>query len=210
MLNRFSYIFLLGLLALAALLYIQYARIHDEGPQRFTGVDRCRVCHEAASTGSQFKVWLNGPHAHAHKAIETDSAKALLARAGSGFTIDSCLGCHSTLGRSAGSEIETRLVTEGVGCERCHGPGSNYADYNTMMHRPEFTSHGGVVGSLRDCYQCHAASVGPGTRHCPFQRTAFNADTAWRFIKHPLVRNNDHVPDTVIQLRKQPGSTTIR
>lgn len=198
MLNRFTYIFLLGLLAMLAFLYIHYSRMSTEGPQQFTSVERCRVCHEAASAGAQFKIWQRSPHAAAYTILESDSARAYLSR--TKLSVDSCLACHTTLGRPAANDLEMRLVAEGVGCERCHGPGSNYSYYNTMREPATFKGHGGVAGSLDDCYQCHAASVGPDTRHCPFQTTAFNADTAWKQIAHPV--KNDPLPDTVLKLRE--------
>jgi len=197
MLNRLSYIFLLGTLALLAVLYIAYNR-QDEAPARYMGIDRCRVCHEAASSGAQTKVWLRSAHSRAYQALESDSAKTIIAKLG-GTNAD-CLRCHTTLGRAPQNEIERHLTMEGVSCERCHGPGSNYAYHEIMRHRSSFTAEGGVVGSLRDCYQCHAASVATDSAHCPFQYTDFNADSAWLQVRHPLPANPTR-PDTAVELR---------
>ncbi|HVZ39637.1 MAG TPA: multiheme c-type cytochrome [Candidatus Kapabacteria bacterium] len=186
MLNRVSYILLLGLLTLCAFLYINYSRQVDQPEATFVGVDRCRVCHESARFGGQFGIWANSAHAHAAQALAGDSARAYLA-AGKGNPA-ACLSCHTTLGRAAQNEKEKRMLAEGVGCERCHGAGSTYADFHTMVNRSRFTSSGGVVGSLQDCYQCHARQPHQGDASvCPFQRTPFNADSAWKSIRHPIV-----------------------
>ena len=197
MLNRLSYILILGTLALVAVVYIAYRR-NAGSPPRYTGVERCRVCHEAQSAGAQFKTWLAGPHARASASLQGDSARHYLAA--SNVAIDSCLGCHTTLGRPPQNDAERVLNGQGVGCERCHGPGSNYATFEIMSHRTSFTANGGVVGSLKDCYQCHAASVTTNAIHCPFQRNDFNADSAWLRIRHPLPANQTK-PDSAIELR---------
>ncbi|MEO5931171.1 MAG: multiheme c-type cytochrome [Candidatus Kapaibacterium sp.] len=199
MLNRFSYIFLLGALALAAFLYVHYVSDRDQQPARFTGVERCRVCHEAASAGAQFVTWRNGPHARAFTSLGSDSAKAYLTAHGIGTA--GCISCHTTLGRAAENHAEEIVNAQGIGCERCHGPGSNYAYFNIMKLRDDFTAHSGVVGSLKDCYECHAASLQKDSLHCPFQRRDFIADSAWPIIRHPLPSHTTR-PDTIIELRK--------
>jgi hypothetical protein len=197
MLNRLSYILVLGTLALAAIVYIAYRR-NSGAPPHYTGTERCRVCHEAARAGAQFKTWLASAHARAFTSLGSDSAKRYLAA--SNIAIDSCLSCHTMLGRAPQNDAERALDAEGIGCERCHGPGSNYDTYEIMSHRASFTANGGVVGSLKDCYQCHAASVKTNAIHCPFQYNDFNADSAWLRIRHPLPANQTK-PDSAVELR---------
>lgn len=193
MLNRISYILLLGLLTLCAFLYINFAQT-EMPPARSVGTERCRTCHEAASFGDQFAIWQQSAHSRAYTLLSTDSAKKILA---TGRTIESCLGCHSTLGRPAANPAEAPLLEEGVGCERCHGPGSNYSDFNTMIDRERFTSRGGVTGSLEDCHQCHSRQSGGDA--CPFERTSFNADSAWKRIAHPATRKRTN--DTLLKMK---------
>ncbi len=201
MLNRFSYVFLLALMAIVAFLFVYFSGTQAAEP-RYVGVERCRVCHEPASIGAQSKIWAAGPHASAYTVLESDSARAWLARHSS--TVESCMGCHTTLGRMAQNEPERLLNAEGIGCERCHGPGSNYSDFNTMLDRKAFTDHGGVVGSLKDCYQCHVADPATVEIHCPFQHRPFNADSAWQVIRHQVPQATTRpAPDTVLQARDQ-------
>jgi len=62
-----------------------------------------------------------------------------------------CDGCHSV-----GYDIHTKQVAEwNVGCERCHGPGSEHADHparGNVLSPANMTS----VASTDTCIQCHS------------------------------------------------------
>lgn len=183
MLNRISYILLLGLLTISAFLYITFSRKQDLPPSRLTGVERCADCHAATRFGDQYGIWRESAHARAYSTLWSDTARSYIAA--HRLSIDSCLSCHTTLGRRTAFAGDSLLLTEGVGCERCHGPGSNYADFNTMSNRSTFISRGGIRGTLRDCSQCHSPQADHGHAPCPFERAPFNADSAWNRIAHP-------------------------
>ena len=65
-----------------------------------------------------------------------------------------CLGCHATGAEAEDWEKdETFSVQDGVQCEKCHGPGSEYADEEIMVDRqaadargPEMPTRGGLPG----------------------------------------------------------------
>jgi hypothetical protein len=198
MLIRVSYLLLLAAIAIAVFIVVQLNRDDANETSLYTGAHRCAVCHTSASAGRQVAAWRQSAHDDAYTALVSDSAQRYI-RA-NGASIESCLRCHTTIGRNALSDHELPLVAEGVGCERCHGPGSRYSYYNVMRDRAAFAANGGVVGSLEDCYQCHAADPTTDSTRCPFQLAAFNADTAWLAIRHPV---NDRAPkpDTVQELR---------
>jgi predicted CXXCH cytochrome family protein len=62
-----------------------------------------------------------------------------------------CDGCHSV-----GYDIHTKQVAEwNVGCERCHGPGSEHAAHPTRANifNP---SHMNYVAATDTCIQCHS------------------------------------------------------
>lgn len=200
MLTRFSYLFLICTFAIAAFLFVHFNRQESQNTPSYLGAQRCRVCHESVSSGDQFARWLESPHSQAFAVLESDSAKRYIQA--NGGSSNSCIGCHTTLGRHALTEMEERLNKEGVGCERCHGAGSAYAFFNVMRDRPAFLAAGGIVGSLDDCYQCHAREINSEAPHCPFQTTGFVADSAWGRIRHP-VPDIQLQPDTVLDLRKQ-------
>src|SRR5688572_8287240 len=125
MLTRFSYLFLVCTLAISAFLFVQFNRKDAQETASYIGADRCRVCHESVSSGDQFARWLESPHSKAFSALESDSAVAYMKA--NNVTTQACIGCHSTMGREGLTEAEQVLNREGVGCERCHGAGSEYA-----------------------------------------------------------------------------------
>jgi hypothetical protein len=198
MLLRLSYLFLLIALALGAFLYVYFNRQNDPTPM-FVGASRCSSCHSPEHIGSQFRLWQTGPHSKAYMVLQTDSVKTYLAS--QNISVDSCMSCHTTLGRPALNRAETALNSEGVGCERCHGPGSEYSYYNVMTDQTAFVSRGGVVGTLNDCGQCHAKDLANTPGHCPFQTRDFDADSAWIQVRHPIPPKPVE-PDTVQQLRE--------
>jgi hypothetical protein len=199
MLIRVSYLLLILTIAIAAFLVVHFSQQRSEQIAAFTGVERCAVCHAAESAGAQIAIWQRSQHARAYQAVLSDAAKGYLKEHHD--SIAPCLACHTTLGRSAYNRREETVNAQGVGCERCHGTGSVYAYYNIMRERTAFVANGGVVGSLKDCSQCHAADLAKMPGHCPFQMKNFNADSGWAQIRHPIPRNLPK-PDTVLELRK--------
>lgn len=199
MLIRISYLLLIATIAIAAFLLVRMSRDLSDESATFTGSQRCSACHSSVNAGRQWSIWSTSAHADAFNALESDSARTYLRSHGD--SIATCLGCHTTIGREALAESESTLVTEGVGCERCHGAGSRYAFYDVMRDRAAFALNGGAAGSLDDCFGCHASDPSRSERHCPFQHTPFNADSAWAEIRHPVYERAQK-PDTVQELRR--------
>jgi hypothetical protein len=50
---------------------------------------------------------------------------------------------------------ETFFTVDGVQCEKCHGPGSEYMDASVMMDREAALKAGLVMPTERDCMSCH-------------------------------------------------------
>ena len=198
MLIRVSYLLLIVAIAIAAFLFLRVSRDDADASPTFTGVDRCAVCHTSVNAGRQFDIWRNSAHANAFRTLRSDSAVQYIRSHGD--SVASCMTCHTTIGREAFVDTERHLVEEGVGCERCHGAGSRYSYFDVMRDRAAFKTNGGVVGVLDDCHQCHAPDPATSDRHCPFQTSAFNADSAWIRIHHP-VSDRVGTPDTVPELR---------
>jgi len=79
----------------------------------YTGSESCKLCHEY-----EYEKWSSKAHAHAYATLE---------RIGSQFDPE-CVVCHVV-----GMEYESGFVSEektgylkNVGCESCHGPGSEH------------------------------------------------------------------------------------
>jgi hypothetical protein len=74
-------------------------------------------------------------------------------------------------------EIAPDLIAQGVTCEICHGPGSDYKKMSIMKNRENAVQNGLIVYASHDaikekCVTCHT------DEH-------FNFNAAWEKIKHP-------------------------
>jgi len=68
-----------------------------------------------------------------------------------------CDGCHSV-----NYDINTKTVTEwNVGCEKCHGPGSEHVKHPTAFNIIN-TARQGYVAANDVCIQCHSQGRPPG------------------------------------------------
>jgi hypothetical protein len=120
----------------------------------YVGSDACRGCHE-----SEHATWAASPHAQ---------AVATLSHAGKSDNA-ACLKCHTTgYGRPGGFPAEAAAESHSdlarVGCESCHGPGSE--------HVKEGSARIGNIVSLADkcdscvilqiCGGCHDDANDPG------------------------------------------------
>ena len=96
---------------------------------QYGGVATCKACHLTKKSGAQYKIWKAGPHAKALATLKTPEAKAAAKKLGieDPSTSDKCLKCHVTAYTVDASLKGPKLkMEEGVGCEACHGPGSEY------------------------------------------------------------------------------------
>lgn len=170
-------------LALAVGLAVHFA---DDRPvlYTYTGTHYCKGCHASTAAGEIFQVWQATAHASARNVLDSALAQEYFVK--NGGDRQSCLGCHSTLGRAGLNDHERKVEAEGVGCERCHGPGSEYSQTVIMKDKEAFMRSGGSPGSLQNCYSCHAPIPNDETPHCPFQTAEFNAEAAWPTIAHPV------------------------
>jgi hypothetical protein len=83
------------------------------GTAGYVGSATCKGCHEAA-----YAWWKGTPHGNAYATLE---------RMHKEFNL-SCVGCHVTgYNRPGGSTVTHVAELKDVGCESCHGPGSQHA-----------------------------------------------------------------------------------
>jgi hypothetical protein len=148
---------------------------------RYVGAATCMRCHQGAEQGHQDVCWMRGRHAHAWWDLGADWA-LYLARLRPHYhdvtgplEDERCLLCHVT-----GAQDEDALFAatfrreEGVTCEACHGPGSDYSDPEVMADRAAFLAHGGVVPDEATCRRCHRNS------------DRFDFGEKWPEVAHPL------------------------
>ncbi|MCP5103327.1 MAG: cytochrome C554 [bacterium] len=100
---------------------------------------KCKMCHKGKKKGEVFEKWQKGPHIGA---LETLKAKGEDKN-------PKCLGCHTT-----GYDGKA-FKEEGVGCEACHGAGSDYKKMSVMKDKKKSIEMGMVVPGEAVCKECH-------------------------------------------------------
>jgi YVTN family beta-propeller protein len=71
-----------------------------------------------------------------------------------------CLKCHVTGGGPGAPVAKTYDLMEGVGCESCHGAGSEYVPEPVMRDRAGAARAGLRPVTERTCLACHASAHG--------------------------------------------------
>ena len=92
----------------------------------YMGSPACGKCHAAESIGNQYDLWLQSPHAKATKILKSETAYTIAKKLSIIEPSEElkCLKCHAT-----GGGKNKKINSEGVGCEACHGPGSDYYEF---------------------------------------------------------------------------------
>ena len=109
----------------------------DRSTATYLGSEACEGCHQAIVS-----VWEKSAHSHSMDTLE----EALAAHN------PSCLQCHFTGFQHPGAPMERRLAE--VGCESCHGPGS---DHLSTPSAP----YGQLPEDGSACVACHTLDNSP-------------------------------------------------
>jgi hypothetical protein len=146
---------------------------------KYIGAEKCKMCHNKPATGEQYNKWLKDPHS---KTIKTLSNQASLDYAKKNGIADpakepKCLKCHSTYEKAGASLRAGITAEEGVSCESCHGPGSNYKSPTVMKNKELAMKSGLIIPDKNVCLGCH-------NKENPFFKE-FNFETASAKIAHP-------------------------
>lgn len=128
----------------------------------YVGVAMCKACHNTTKSGKQYAIWDSSAHSKAYEVLASAEAKALGKKMGidDPQKSDKCLSCHTT-GFGAPASLKGPKLTqeEGVSCEACHGPGSEYRSMKVMRGlwdgsiKPE--SVGLTLPKADTCERCH-------------------------------------------------------
>ena len=137
---------------------------------QFVGAKKCKMCHNSATKGAQFKVWSESKHSHAFEVLATPKALEMATAKGlkDPQKAPECLQCHVTgYGEPADHFAATFSDSLGVGCETCHGAGSNYMGRTTMMDirsgKSKPAEFGLVMPTKDTCAKCHNEKSPKGT-----------------------------------------------
>jgi hypothetical protein len=128
---------------------------------KYVGAKLCGMCHKTESAGNQFVIWENSKHAQAYKTLTSVEADKIAKE--KGFTTkavetEACLKCHAT-GYNANASLLTDKfnVSDGVQCETCHGPGSEYKSIKIMKDKKLAMENGLIIHENVEefCVTCH-------------------------------------------------------
>ncbi len=174
-------VFVVGLIAMGGFLFIMASDAVAGGPE-LVGAKKCKSCHR--KIGDPYKIWSETAHAGAYETLASEESKKIAADMGLGDPQkeEACLKCHVTrvfLGKPAVSAKGKYVDTEGVGCESCHGPGSDYKKKSIMKDREAAQAKGLVLEkNLEHCARCH-------NEESPTFKS-FDFETRWKEIAHPI------------------------
>lgn len=157
--------------------------VHVSGAFKYVGATTCvGACHKTDAQGKQLDIWQNSKHSQAYKVLQTPEADKIAKD--KGFTTPAaetpqCLKCH-VLGKDMDpTEFESTFSKEdGVQCETCHGPGSEYKKLAIMKDKEKSKENGLIVHAEKEafCTGCHN-SESPTFK-------GFNYDEMWAKIQH--------------------------
>ncbi len=154
----------------------------DESPYSYVGSKKCKKCHI-----KEYKSWAETRMAKAFEILKPGNSKEAKEKfsvdVNKDFTQDpKCLKCHTTgYGESDGyvvpdpndkKSVRKAKKLEGVGCESCHGPGSEYVKvFDEILKSKrkykvdELYSVGlAKIGepTCKDCHNDESPTINPG------------------------------------------------
>jgi hypothetical protein len=114
---------------------------------RYVGTQTCAACHPSAAA-----TWSASAHAHAVQTLRESQAASNPA----------CLNCHVTgFGHPGGWAGAATPALLDVGCEACHGPGSEHASAPSA-------GYGALAAGPESCVACHTHDNSPTFRFADY------------------------------------------
>ena len=195
----------IGLLVLVAI-SANAETLPQSSVENHMGVATCAAsqCHGSAvpRDGSavlqnEYVTWTqDDPHSGAYETLNTDQSKAMASRLGlkSASTAKICLDCHAD-NVSSGKRGERFQISDGVGCEACHGGAEKWlaSHYNTPTVNHSDNLQAGMYPTERAqsraelCLSCHLGTENKFATHrimaAGHPRLTFELDTfteLWR------------------------------
>lgn len=159
----------------------------QEAPKfKYIGVKKCKMCHKGEKKGNIYEKWLERGHSKAYETLATDESKEIAKKLGikeDPQQAKECMVCHVTGYEAAAAAKEATLtMEEGVSCEACHGPGSEYKSLKVMKDitagKIDGADYGLVEPDEKLCVTCHNEK---SPTYKPFK---FEEDV--KKIAHPL------------------------
>ena len=156
----------------------------------YVGARVCAKCHEGKGMGHQYSKWLASKHAQAYGVLAQPESKKIAQLSGipqEPQEAAMCLGCHATGAHAEAWEKDpTFSVLDGVQCEKCHGPGSEYVDVSLMTNKEAAIKSGLTIPTIQDCMNCHFEK---GSHVAMLKLPKIDMEKAFKDIAHPTPEN---------------------
>ena len=145
------------------------------------GGPRPGVAAEDSLRGSEYSLWLEkDPHAKSWQTMSSAKSVGIMSKLGilqdgeikNTAAYKNCLACHNTERKISNDKL-TPIISEGVGCESCHGPSepwysqhyqSQYAK-NLAVKRLGLTDSKPLLQRAKMCTTCHVGSKDRDMNH---------------------------------------------
>jgi YVTN family beta-propeller protein len=158
--------------------------------------------------GNQFSLWGASKHARAYASLWSPEAKKIAELSGipqEPQEAPACLGCHAAAFDAEPWEKEdTFFIEDGVQCESCHGPGSEYIGPEIMneMMDPEKAKRYGLRLPKEEegCLSCHKVK---GSHEAVLGPQEYEVHKAQKKIAHPIPER----PETATQPESEPAAS---
>jgi YVTN family beta-propeller protein len=151
----------------------------------YVGAEVCGQCHSGPERG-QLESWYRSPHARAYAVLALPEAAEIARISGieeNPFESPICLGCHATAADAEAWQLDpTFHIEDGVQCERCHGPGSEYLAAEIMADPEAAMAAGLRKPDQRTCMVCHKEK---GSHTAVLDVWPFDFEEALARIAHP-------------------------
>lgn len=180
------------------ILFVASSVSAEEPLRYYVGEKVCRGCHAACSLGASFPVWRLSAHAKAYSVLSLPESLEIAELSGVDVhprKSPICLGCHTTAPTVEDWELDEGVHREdGVQCEACHGPGSEYID-EEIMSNPESARQAGLrMPTEKDCMVCHEIK---GTHVAIVKSKKFDPAEGMKLIKHTLGSSSNTTPPEI-------------
>ncbi|MBE2216302.1 MAG: cytochrome c family protein, partial [Opitutaceae bacterium] len=146
----------------------------------YIGTKACGECHNGPETGHQLAKWQLTAHARAYTSLAQPESREIVRLSGltgDPYQLRMCLGCHATASEAEDWEkLPEFRIEDGLQCEACHGPGSEYATEELMRDPARARGAGLRTPTKDDCRICHRPK---GSHDTVLKRPAFDLDAAW-------------------------------
>ncbi|HOJ59757.1 MAG TPA: multiheme c-type cytochrome [bacterium] len=152
----------------------------------YVGEKACRECHHLSGKRDQFNAWYLSKHARAYVSLAMPESLEITRLSGINVNPHEspvCLGCHATASETEEWERDDPFhLEDGIQCEFCHGPGSEYMSEKIMSDREAAMAAGLKMPGEDFCMVCH---LDKGSHLAVLKVKKFNYHEALKEIAHP-------------------------